>query len=193
MTLVRICVIVSAALATILFMVALRVCFRTDGTARREKPWMIASIYAWTALEWWALLALPAPPETLQWVGVAVFWIAIGLFLWSVRSLRAARPSLAFVNAMPSRLITRGPYRRVRHPIYTSYFLAWIGGALATGQWWLLLAIVWMGWFYVRAATTEERGFLESPLAAEFREYQGRTGMFLPSIHSWRTHITPTQ
>lgn len=178
----RTAVFVSAAAATAVFILALRVCFRTDGPARREKPWMVASIYGWTALEWWALVALKPPADIWQWAGVGMFVAALLLFVWSIGTLRTVRPSLAFVDASPSAIVTSGPYVFVRHPIYTSYFLAWIAGALATGQWWLLLAVVWMGWFYVRAAQGEEQGFLQGSNAAEFGRYQKRTGMFLPRL-----------
>ncbi len=182
MTLVRLCVLTVAATATIIFIVALKLCFRSDGASRREKPWMIASIYGWTVLEWWALLVMPEPAEWLQWLGIAVFTVAILLFLWSVGTLRAAHPALAFVEQPPERLVTNGPYARIRHPIYTSYVLAWIGGVLATGQWWLALAVVWMGWFYLRAARMEEARLKSSSLAEEFDRYAARAGMFVPSV-----------
>jgi protein-S-isoprenylcysteine O-methyltransferase Ste14 len=70
----------------------------------------------------------------------------------------------------------------LRHPIYSAYLLAWIAAPLATGQFWLLLPAAAMGCLYYRAARQEENSFLTSSFAPRYKDYQERTGMFLPRI-----------
>ena len=57
---------------------------------------------------------------------------------------RSPAPGFAFIEVQPSSLVVCGPYRLVRHPIYTSYLMAWIGGVVLGGQPWLMITVVWM-------------------------------------------------
>ena len=82
----------------------------------------------------------------------------------------------------PPRLKTTGPYRLVRHPIYSAYLLGWVSGALATGQWWLFICPALMAALYYLAARQEEHMILSGPLAGQYRVYCQRTGMFVPRV-----------
>jgi protein-S-isoprenylcysteine O-methyltransferase Ste14 len=64
-------------------------------------------------------------------LGLGVQFAAVGLRVWSMRTLRGhyAR-GLRVVEGQP--VIRSGPYRFVRHPGYLSALLAWVGGALST-------------------------------------------------------------
>jgi protein-S-isoprenylcysteine O-methyltransferase Ste14 len=117
--------------------------------------------------------ALAAPGLLLYGVALALFWSAVGV--------TAARPlSIAFSADKPRHLLAVGPYRRIRHPFYAAYLLAWIAGTLASGEPWLLVTVAGMGALYVRAARFEEAKFAASPLAAEYARYKDRAGMFWP-------------
>ena len=55
---------------------------------------------------------------------------------------------------------------------------AFVGGA--NNAWWLLGTVALMGVLYYRAARQEEESFLAGALAEQYRDYQTKTGMFLP-------------
>lgn len=119
------------------------------------------------------------------WTGTAA--AALGIYatsflvFWStVRANRQAPLTLAYTEDEPQHLVTRGPYRWVRHPFYTSYTLAWIAGCLASSFWPLGATVVVMFALYYRAATHEELKFERSPLADEYARYVQRTGRFFP-------------
>jgi len=113
----------------------------------------------------------------------ASLYVASFSLFWSAVSIHRRRPpTLCYSSDLPEHLIVAGPYRWVRHPFYTAYMLAWLGGIVATRQPWLLLSLLLMSVLYVRAARLEERKFAASPLATEFADYRNRTGMFLPRI-----------
>jgi protein-S-isoprenylcysteine O-methyltransferase Ste14 len=66
-------------------------------------------------------------------------------------------------------VVTSGPYRYVRHPIYASMFLFLPGSALLLGSWWgLLLCLVILGLLVWR--TTLEDRMLKNELAG-YDEY----------------------
>jgi protein-S-isoprenylcysteine O-methyltransferase Ste14 len=115
-------------------------------------------------------------------VGLMLYAASVGLFWRCVWINRFAPLSLAFSHDAPDHLVTAGPYRLVRHPFYLAYLLAWTAGVIATTQPLLLPSLVFMAVLYRAAATIEERKFLTSSFAGEYRAYQARTGMFIPRV-----------
>lgn len=113
----------------------------------------------------------------------ACLYVASFALFWSAVSVHRHRPpTLCYSSDIPVHLIVSGPYRWVRHPFYTSYMLAWLGGIVASHQPWLVLSLLIMSALYFRAARLEESKFAASSLAVEFADYSKRTGMFLPRI-----------
>jgi protein-S-isoprenylcysteine O-methyltransferase Ste14 len=79
-------------------------------------------------------------------------------------------------------LIRSGPYRWVRHPIYSGILLALGGTALARGKPVGLLAITlfWLG-FWIKSSM--EEGFMRKTFGQEYEEYSRTTGALLPRVH----------
>jgi protein-S-isoprenylcysteine O-methyltransferase Ste14 len=117
-----------------------------------------------------------SPFQGMQEVG-AVLWVAGSLLgLWTVWSLRR---SISLVPQARS-LVTSGPYRVARHPIYACYLLQYVGVWLA--HWNPALGLVLLIWF---ALTAIRIYFEESVLQAEFpqyHQYQRTVGVFAPRL-----------
>ncbi|MGH9481238.1 MAG: methyltransferase family protein [Terriglobales bacterium] len=77
------------------------------------------------------------------------------------------------------RLVQSGPYRQVRHPLYSGLMLAALGTVLALGVWRALIgaALLWIG-FAGRAR--REDTLLAGQFGAEFDAYRARTGRLAP-------------
>jgi protein-S-isoprenylcysteine O-methyltransferase Ste14 len=76
-------------------------------------------------------------------------------------------------------LITMGPYRFVRHPIYTGLLLMVSGSSIVEGGWWPLWLIVFVA-YAIYSAWTEERTMMQQ-FPDQYAEYKKRTpGRFLP-------------
>jgi protein-S-isoprenylcysteine O-methyltransferase Ste14 len=88
---------------------------------------------------------------------------------------------------MNHQLVSDGPYRYVRHPVYTSMMAIAVGSSLAFRSYLLLgvtaLTIVTHLWW----AAAEEK-LLSSPegLGDAYRTYASRTGRFLPGVRRTR-------
>jgi protein-S-isoprenylcysteine O-methyltransferase Ste14 len=82
----------------------------------------------------------------------------------------------------PAQLTVTGPYRFVRHPIYSSYALGWIGGAIATLDPLAVVMTLVMLTLYVVSARTEESAILRSNFADTYSRYQRSTTMFVPFL-----------
>jgi protein-S-isoprenylcysteine O-methyltransferase Ste14 len=78
-------------------------------------------------------------------------------------------------------LITRGPYRIVRHPIYTGLLLAFLGSAIAVGEWRALLATVIVGLSFWRKLRLEERWLCEL-FGDQYRGYMMRVKALVPWV-----------
>lgn len=79
------------------------------------------------------------------------------------------------------KLVQHGPYRLVRHPLYSGLLLATLGTTLAFGLWHALLgaALLWIG-FISRAA--REDALLAGHFGAEFEAYRARSGRLAPRL-----------
>lgn len=78
------------------------------------------------------------------------------------------------------RVVTRGPYRLVRHPIYFSSMATWGGAGLLLPSWPLLAWVAVLGpLYYLRARAEEELLTKHLPEYAEFRK---RVPMLIPGL-----------
>jgi hypothetical protein len=77
-------------------------------------------------------------------------------------------------------LVTQGVYRRIRHPMYASFFAMALGQALLLNNWIAgFAALVAVGVLYRVRTPNEERMMLES-FGDEYRAYMRRTGGIVP-------------
>ncbi|MFP3913790.1 MAG: 2-amino-4-hydroxy-6-hydroxymethyldihydropteridine diphosphokinase [Actinomycetota bacterium] len=108
-------------------------------------------------------------------LGVILAVAGLALAGWAVVSLGT------FLSPYPeprpgTRLVAVGPYRLVRHPIYTGLVVLGVGMALAAGSWAAAGAAAVLGWFFWHKARYEEtRLRLAVPgYAAYQQEVRGR-------------------
>lgn len=78
-------------------------------------------------------------------------------------------------------LITSGPYRVVRHPIYSGFLLLFLGNAVMVGDWRGLLAVVIVLASFWRKFRLEE-SWLARHFGEPYRLYQARTKALIPAL-----------
>ena len=80
------------------------------------------------------------------------------------------------------RLVRSGPYRIVRHPIYTSMLALLLGTGVLIAPWYLLLAgvVVFLAGTAIRIRV--EDALLEARFGDEFRQYRGSVKGFIPFV-----------
>jgi protein-S-isoprenylcysteine O-methyltransferase Ste14 len=115
----------------------------------------------------------------LAGLGLAVWAAGLGLAIWA-RLYIGRNWGMPMTRREHPDLVTTGPYRRVRHPIYTGIILGLLGTALATTLWGLI-AVAVIGGFFVFSATREER-FLAGEFPGSYPAYKARTKMLVPFI-----------
>ena len=112
-----------------------------------------------------------AMPIALQVVGFVALAFAMVVTYWAM----AINPFLStIVRIQDDRghyVVTSGPYRYVRHPMYAMMFLMWPGIALELGSWWALLpAAVIVIVFVIRTALEDRTLQAELPGYAEYAQ-----------------------
>ena len=116
--------------------------------------------------------------------------LALALFVWSALSihsfdilgiapLRARLRGRVFVHGP---FEVRGPYRWMRHPLYSGVLLVlWANPVLTADR--LLFNVLWSAWV-VGATYLEERDLLHE-FGAQYAEYQQHVPMLLPLRSPW--------
>ena len=77
-------------------------------------------------------------------------------------------------------LVTSGPYRYVRHPMYTGGFVACLGSAIVCGGAWIFL-LVFLGAIFLWRVGAEDR-LMARQFPHEFPAYKERTKALIPFI-----------
>lgn len=136
------------------------------------------------------VLAYPAvvlvAPGWLAWraaaplhaAGVVLWTLGVAGVLWCVRVMRGQTGANGIV--VGHRLVTTGPYRFVRHPMYVAVLGIAAGSAVALGSFVIaMVALVFLP-VAISWAATEDRLLSSSSLAQQFKDYERRTGRLLP-------------
>lgn len=120
-------------------------------------------------------------PTWLRWMGALMLFIGISL-LWSAHHNLGLSFHSLVVQKEDQVLVESGPYKWIRHPIYTAYFLNYIGGGLLAGNWVLtFIPTICFGlMIYLRLG--EEEAVMIEKFGDNYRHYMERTGRFLPKI-----------
>lgn len=77
--------------------------------------------------------------------------------------------------------MTHGPYRWVRHPLYSVGFLSFLGFFLLSNSWVILLGLLLTIPFLILRTPQEEERLIER-YGDQYRAYMQRTGKFLPKL-----------
>ncbi len=131
--------------------------------------------------------AIPALGERFLPVGPWPFCLGAALtlagllFAVSARVHLGANWSGTVTIKQNHELIISGPYRSVRHPIYSGLLLAFIGSALARAEWRGVLAVVLVFWALWRKSRIEEQRMREQ-FGLAYDEYARRTPALFPFI-----------
>ncbi len=77
-------------------------------------------------------------------------------------------------------LVTSGPYRYVRHPMYSGGLLACIGSAIVCGGPWIFLLVILGSLFFWRMGAEDK--LLAKQFPDEYPDYKKRTKALIPFV-----------
>jgi len=123
--------------------------------------------------------ALNVHSVVLQVVGTIVFVSGLALAVWA-RIYLGRNWGMPMTEKDEPELVTRGPYRFVRHPIYSGILMGLLGTALATNLYWLA-ALAVAGAYFIYSARVEER-IMAGAFPNTYPGYKARTKMLIPFV-----------
>jgi len=140
--------------------------------------WLSPLVYllnpGWMA---WSKIGLP---EWVRWLGVGIGVLCTLGIYWLFSSIRTGiTPTSA--TRKEHILVTSGPYRWVRHPLYTvgsSMFIAF--GMTADN--WFIAALGVLAFIAMAVRTPKEEANLIEKFGDEYRDYMKRTGRYFPKL-----------
>ena len=124
-------------------------------------------------------VAEPTSSPWLRGAGLAMFSVGLAIAIWA-RVHLGRNWGMPMTEKVDPDLVTTGPYRRVRHPIYSGILLAMIGSALAISLS-LLVAVLLLGGYFVYSAVVEER-FMATRFPDAYPQYKQSSKMLVPYI-----------
>ncbi len=143
-------------------------------------PWTV-TLLAWLLHP--PVLRFASFPVSTGWRWLGLLLLAAGaLWVAWVNSTLGRNFSGSLILQDDHQLVTGGPYRFMRHPMYPGFLVMSVGMLLLTANLWLglpvLLAVAWVMW----KRTPREEAMLLDRFGDEYVDYCARTGRFLPRL-----------
>ena len=133
--------------------------------------------------KWMGWFEVPFP-IWLRWIGVSLGIVSLPLLIWVQRTLGKYWSTNLQLRKQHI-LITSGPYRWVRHPMYVALIAFFIASSLISANWlFILLATVAISGLYIRIGK-EEKMMIEE-FGDKYSDYMKRTGRLLPHLFCLR-------
>ena len=168
--------------------------FQTKTTARRESlgsrlshglPLLAAAVLMASRqlpIGWLYGRLLPAT-TAVPVSGMAMTAVGLAFAIWARLHL-GGNWSGTITLKQDHTLVRTGPYRLVRHPIYSGLLLALLGSAIAIGEWRGLLAVALAGLALLRKSSLEEH-WLRENFGNDYERYASEVPALIPSIMRW--------
>jgi protein-S-isoprenylcysteine O-methyltransferase Ste14 len=140
--------------------------------------WLSPFVYlinpAWMA---WSRIGLP---EWVRWLGVGLGLIGVFGVYWLFSSIGSGISPTSATREKHV-LSTKGPYRWIRHPLYTFGSSLFISFGMMADNWFIALLGI-LAFIGMAVRTPKEEANLIEKFGDEYREYMKRTGRFLPKL-----------
>jgi protein-S-isoprenylcysteine O-methyltransferase Ste14 len=140
---------------------------------------VIGLLVGWALDRYWYALPLSRSTGfTLGFPGWILVALGVILAGWGMVTFRRARTAI-HPHRSASQLVTNGPYRFTRNPMYTGLTLAYLGGAALLDSAWpiILLPIVLI--VLVRGVILREEAYLSQAFSADYAAYTARVRRWL--------------
>ncbi|NUO81375.1 isoprenylcysteine carboxylmethyltransferase family protein [candidate division KSB1 bacterium] len=130
----------------------------------------------------WARFDVPA---WLRWCALVLAATMLPLLLWLFRSIGRNISETVLTKSEQS-LVTHGPYRWVRHPLYSAGAFGFFALGIVAANWFItgmMLLVIFM----LPLLVEKEEAQLLAKFGQSYRAYMLRTGRFLPKLNFMRT------
>jgi protein-S-isoprenylcysteine O-methyltransferase Ste14 len=135
-------------------------------------------IYLWNPV--WIQALILNLPDWLRWSGAFLATAGVWLLIWVHQAL-GSNWSTNLQLQERHHLVEAGPYRSIRHPMYTALASIFIGLSLVSEFWpWFFLTLLSIAFFIKRVPKEEQ--MMQQEFNGEYDAYMRRSGRFLPPL-----------
>lgn len=125
----------------------------------------------------WSRIGLP---DSVRWLGVGLGVLCIVGIYWLFSSIGSGITPTSATRRQHT-LVTSGPYRWVRHPLYTLGSSMFVSFGMMADNWFIALLGI-LTFIAMAIRTPKEEANLVTKFGDEYRDYMKRTGRFLPKF-----------
>lgn len=118
--------------------------------------------------------------ESIRWLGVGIGVLCVAGIYWLFSSI-GNNISPTSATRKQHILVTSGPYRWVRHPLYTVGASMFVSFGMMADNWFIAVLGV-LTFILMAIRTPKEEANLIEKFGDEYREYMKTTGRFLPYL-----------
>ena len=112
------------------------------------------------------------------WLGVALVVLGVGILMWGRRALHAAATNVDPVLPATA-IVTSGPFRFSRNPLYMALTLLYGGLTVAVNTWWGIVVLVPLVITMHRGVVRREERYLERKFGETYRRYRSQVRRYL--------------
>lgn len=138
-----------------------------------------AGLVAGWLLHRWRPLPITGAPSTIREAGaVLCFGVWLAVMVAAFATFRRARTT--FIPHRPAAaLVTHGPYRATRNPMYVSFVALYLGVTLLIDSWWPVVLLPLVVLCIDRYVIAREERYLTEAFPVEYRAYRERVRRWL--------------
>ncbi len=115
----------------------------------------------------------------LQIIGLVLFFAGLLLAFWARLNIKD-NWGFPMSEKKGGELVTSGPYKFIRHPIYSGILLASLGTALGATLYWLIVLAAFA--IYFIWSTVEEEKYMMKTFPKTYPAYRRASKMFIPFV-----------
>lgn len=116
-----------------------------------------------------------------RWLGVAIALTMVAVLYWVLTSI-GANISETTLTKTNHRLVTHGPYRWVRHPLYAAATTAFVALGLVAANWFIMAFAFAASVLVAFVVIPREEARLTQRFGEDYRHYISRTGALIPRL-----------
>ena len=140
-------------------------------------PWALSLLtphYGW----------IDGHPATWNWLGLIPVALAAILLIWLMILHFSRIPKRVKLERTPTYLLTQGPYKFSRNPMYVAELALWLGWAILYGSIIVLVGFLIMGPVMNSRIVSREERDLEAHFGEAYREYKSKVPRWFGKVRS---------
>ncbi len=131
----------------------------------------IGLLAGWVIDRYWHALPLSGfAGSALKPFGLAALALGIALAVWGVMTFRRAKTAIV-PHLSASQLVTHGPYRFTRNPMYTGLTIQYVAGSALLNSAWPVIVLPIVLLILMKTVILREELYLRDAFGAEYAGY----------------------